>query len=134
MAKPTEPQIRLLTDLGIDDPPPTKAACRTTITFILEGNGAGTFVNQYQRAAFFKSHQEKWIYRQVEDTLNKTTGRVKYLLAKSSGEVTDEKRWKNVEPHPLTALVTFEKDVVQEMGWKISTQRLSLGRLRIIGE
>jgi len=125
VAKPTEPQLRLLTDLGIDDPPPIKAACRTTITFILQGNGAGTFANQYQRAAYFKSEQGKWIYRQVEDTLNHTVGRVKYLLPKTKGEVISDKEFES-NPHPLTALVKFEKDVVQEMGWKISTQRLSL--------
>ena len=71
------------------------------------------------------------MWRRVEDTLDKIKGRVKYVLAKNQDEVANSRHWEG-NPHPLEALVKWDKDVVKRLGYKISTRRVSLGRLRIL--
>lgn len=62
--KPTPRQVAYLEKIGIDVPP-TKTAATSIIEFILEGNRLFPGTNKFQRTAFFKSLQEKWIGKRV---------------------------------------------------------------------
>jgi len=85
--KPTPKQIAFLQKAGVQ-PPSSKSAASHLIDFMLKGTGAGNYRTLEQRFAAIRAFNEKWVGKSVQEkTGEKRIGKVKWLVARTPGEI-----------------------------------------------